>query len=630
MTRHPLGLLLVLAATVIGCGDDGDELLIDNLPGGNPLVPQVAMYPFPSDFYLSEDETSATGRRLAFAAEAMPGGLGIEPFDGIDGYSRAPLIMASFGGAIDPASLPAIDDPSAALADSSSVMLLREQTWDRIPLLVEVDLNAANAEQALLMRPQIALEPNAGYVVVIRDSLRHTGGQPVAAPDAFRALRDGIATEVAAVEAQRDDFELVKAAIAGAGLSPQQVVLAWSFHTRSAEQLFAPMLALQDAASAAPLDDYTITTDSWDDSGDNRIVTGTFVAPDFLGAEEQVALDGDGAPVVHGSRDVPFLLTIPKTAAQQLRPVIVFGHGFLARMEEPTWGQLNGHLQDWQMAAASTEFIGFNEDDTAATLNLLTSDLDRTYVIPSQQMQSQANFTMLARLVAEQLSAVVLSDAGTPLFDPGEVHFMGISNGGTQGITIMAASAAFRRGAMVVPGGAWMHMVQRAVQWTALGALFSSSFDDAREVQLALSLLQHHFDYIDGVNWMDHLTANRLRGPEQVEVTFHEAVADAQVANMITEWLVRSGDIPLITPSPREVWGTPTIAASDLASKSPKAALYIYDEGYAPLTPGNIPPLTDNGAHETIRDLSVYQQHVGTFLETGAIEQVCSGPCDPD
>ena len=56
----------------------------------------------------------------------------------------------------------------------------------------------------------------------------------------------------------------------------------------------------------------------------------------------------------------------------------------------------------------------------------------------------------------------------------------------------------------------------------------------------------------------------------------------------------------------------------------------MYDEGYAPLPAGNLSPTDDNGAHETIRDLTSYLEQVPTFLEDGRIVQVCDGPCDPD
>ncbi|MDP7113930.1 MAG: hypothetical protein QGH45_18310, partial [Myxococcota bacterium] len=355
-------------------------------PGGNPLVPDVAMYPFPSDFYLEADPDSATGRRMALAAEAMPSMLTAETFAGADGFSPAPALLAWFEGGIDPGSLPDPDDPSAALADDSTVMLMREGSWERVPLLVELDANASlPAEQALIIRPMDTLETGTGYVALLCDGLRvadGSGSPPVS--EAFRALRDGIPTDCAEVEAQREDFVLVNDAIAGSGLTAAEVVLAWSFHTRSAEQLHAPLLALHDVAGDWPLDGWAIDSDAWDEDGENRLIRGRFPAPDFLGDVGVVALDPDGTPVVHGTREAPFLVTIPDTVGSTTRPVISFGHGFFSALEEPTWSSLNDGLHSWRMSAASTEFIGFNEDDLVATIAILGGDLDRTDEIVSQ------------------------------------------------------------------------------------------------------------------------------------------------------------------------------------------------------------------------------------------------------
>lgn len=619
--------LTICLALLAGCGDD--ELVIDNLPGGNPLVPEIAMYPFPSSFYLEDDEATVTGKRLALPDEAMPGELSATPFEGIDGFSRVSLITTFIPGGVDPATLPDLTDPGASVSDTSSVWLLHADSHERVPVLVELDANVTDvADQALLIRPQAVLDANTTYVVVVRDGVRLLDGSPARPTDAFVALRDDIATDVPEVESQRGDYARTRAAFEAAGATSEEVVQAWSFHTRSNEQVHAPLLSMQDAAMDHALS-FVIESDEVD--GDNRLVEGTFSAPDFLGDDDLVQIE-EGAAVPRGTRDVPFLLTIPVTASQQERPVIVYGHGFLSRMEETTWSQLNGHLQGWRMAAISTEFIGFTEDDTVATLDVLTGNLDQAFKIVSQQMQSEIHFTLLARLVEEELASVVLSDTDAPILDADAVHFMGISNGGTQGMTIVASSPMFERAALVVPGGAWMHMLQRAVQFNLFGPLLTSQFAQTRELQLALSLLQLHFDHIDGASWIQHMTDNRLPGRDQIDVraTLHEAVGDAQVANMITEWMARSANIPLITPSPRDVWGIPTLDATAVASADPSAALIIYDEGYPPLSPGNVPPATDNGSHETIRDLSVYQQHIGEFLENGTIQQVCEGACDPE
>ena len=602
---------------------------IANEPGGNPLVPDMAAYPFPSDFYLTEDPTTATGRRVSMNDDAMPEGLLAATFAGADGFSRVTPILAYLDGGVDPACLPDLGDPSAAQADGSPVWLLHADTGERVPLLVEVDLHAVGPhEQSLIIRPQITLEPDAGYVVVLRDHLVSADGVSSPSPtDAFRALRDGITTDCDAVEAQRADFEVVNAVIEAAGVDPAQVVLAWIFHTRSEEQLTEALVTMQAVAADWPLDGWSIDSDVWD--GEDRLIRGTFVAPDFLGEDEWIEVDGAGQAIQHGTREVPFMLTIPITASTLTRPVIVFGHGFFSAMEEPTWSSLNRGLQSWEMMAATTEFIGFCENDFVASFAIIAGDLNQLWKVISQQMQSHVHFTLLARLLAEELATEVTADDTTPLIDPGAVHYMGISNGGTQGLVIMAASPAFDRGVLVVPGGGWSHMIQRAVQWNELGTILSERYPDPRDLQLGLSLMQLLFDPIDSLNWAHRLTQDRFDGRDGVEVTLHEAVGDCQVSNMVTEWVARSGDIPLVTPSPREVWGLDTVTADPPGGTDAASALLLYDEGYPPLPEGNSAPLEDNDAHGTVRDLEVYTEQVGTFLETGVIVQVCDGACDP-
>jgi len=634
MTSHHAFLLLFAATAITGCKPDEEELLtgLPDDPGENPLVPDVAMFPFPSDFYLEADSSTLTGRRLVLDDAVIPEGVSATTLASADGFSRAPALLAWFEGGIDGTSLPTIDDPSASMAANATVRLVRADSWEPVPLLVELDLNAEDIdEQALIIRPQDILEPGVGYIAILTTGLRSADGEgtpPVS--EAFRALRDGIATDSSTVEAQREDFELVAAAIAGSGLAPEDVVLAWSFHTRSAEQVQSTLLAMQDSTVDWDLGDWAITEDAWDDDGLNRLIHGTFEAPDYLGETSIIELDADDQPVQQGVRTVEFMLTIPVTASEELRPAMVFGHGFFSSLEEPTWSSLNNGLQTWRMAAASTNFIGFCEDDLFDTMGILGSGLDGVTTVVHQQMQSHVHQTLLGRLVAEELSSVVLSDAGIPILDGDNVHYMGISNGGTQGLVIMAASPFFERGVLDVPGGGWTHMLQRAVQWNTMGTAFSSQYSDPRDLQLEMSLLQLVFDPIDSLNWVEHLADNRLPGRPEIRVSLQEAVGDCQVSNMVTEWVARAGDIPVVTPSPRDIWGLEEITAEPPTGTERNAALMIYDEGYAPLDPGNLPPDEDNGAHATVRRLEGYLEHVGAFMEDGTIAQFCDGACDPD
>ncbi len=620
-------LTVLTALLAIGCNKGPEPLTnLANQPGGDPLVPGVAMFPFPSDFYAEPDGATRTGRSLVFPAEALPADLLPATFAGMDGWPRAPVMLAQFPDGIDPASLPDPLNEAATLDPSSPVLVVREGTWELVPVLAELDAAATSiADQSLIMRAHRALEPDTGYVVLLRDGLQKSDGSgPIEAKRAFRALRDDIPTDSDAVESWREDFVLVNHAIAGLGLDPEEVVLGWSFHTRSREQVVNPLLSMTDQMMVAELPDLVIDSDEV--ISDNREIRGHITAPNFIGAEGTFVVDDDDRAIQQGTADIPFLLTIPVTV-DETRPTVLFGHGFFSHMDEPTWGSLQQLIQPGRFPTISTMFIGFNEEDQGEAFALLT-DFNTTIQLSAQEMQSEANHVILARLVREQLAAQITEDRGDGSFnvlDSEEVVYMGISNGGTQGFSIMATAPNLERGVLVVPGGALAHMLQRASPWPTLGSIIQIRFNTATELQIGTALSQLALDYWDSINFVDHLVEPRFEGRGPAKVVLHEAVGDAQVSNMITHWLARTAGVPTY-PSTLNVWGLEELPPTEYDGNS---ALYIYDEGYDPLPIDNTPPV-ENGAHETIRDLEVYKTHVTDFIEEGRITWVCDGPCDPD
>ena len=610
----------MLTLLLLACADKepAAELLHVDAQDGDPRVAAHPMYPWPSDYWLVEDDTTLTGRSLQLDDTFMPEDFPASLMNGNDGFTRAPAILAILDGGIDPATLP---DVATTATTDSPVLLLRASDWSPTPALVELDANTDNpADQALIIRPQVALDASEAYVVLLTDGLTAQDGGAHTPSDAFLALRDGIETDNDAVEAMREDAALVNDGIAALGLAPESVMLGWSFHTRSEAQVVDPLLAMHDAAMEAALDSWTLLEDTQD--GDNRVITGSFTAPNFLGDGDVIAIDADNTPAQVGEREVEFLVTIPDTVTGP-RPLILFGHGFFSDSEEITWSSLQHSLVPWGFSAAATDFMGFTEDDLIETLGAVSGDLSGLQSIIDKQRQSHIHFTLLARLAREQLAADYPVDAE-------RVRYLGISNGGTQGAVILAASPAVDHGALVVPGGGWAHMMQRAVQWTTMGAAFAAKYDDPPELQLLFSLIQQVFDPVDALNYARGLHADPFDGREANKVTMHMAVGDAQVSNMVTGWVARAADIPLLTPSTWTDYGLEEVTAPEPGRTDIGAALYIYDEGYPPLPEGNVAPTEDNGAHETIRYLDAYTAQVGAFLEDGTIVQVCDGACDPD
>lgn len=618
----------------LGTVDFGYYPELPNVPGGNPLVPEVGMYPFPSNFYLEPDEATKTGWRFAPSAEALPNRHTAQMFEGIDGFSRIPLILTHLPGGIDAATLPDPAQADATLKDDAPVFLLEGPDWVRVPALVEVDMNAASdADRALIIRPHRTLKANAEHVVVVTNRLKRVDGQPHAPNQAFVSLRDGIKTTSAALERQRDGFEQVRLAWRAQGLEDGQIVQGWAFHTRSEEAVVNPLLHMQRVASTHTLGAHKITKDELDEQ--NRQIVGTFEAPNFVNPDGYVELDAQGVPKQFGTREVEFVLTVPLNV-EEPRPLIIFGHGFFYEKIEATRSSFNSLCVQGRFSAAAVDFEGFDEASAGSSIVLLTDKIPEVDKLISKQLQAYTHFTVLTRLVKERLADELVREDGqggsVKVIDPAQVHYMGISNGATFGAVIAATSPEFERAVLVVGGGGLVHFLERAQSWNTMGRLFKRRWSKALELQLVMSLLQHKFDPIDSLNYASHLVQDRFDGLKPLKLSLHMAVNDSLVNNILTEMVARTAGVPMILPSPRQAWGVQTIEAPapEGAPASTTSALFVYDEQLTPSPLNNVAPLEDNDAHERVRRLDVYKAQVIEFIDQGRFVQVCDGACDPN
>jgi pimeloyl-ACP methyl ester carboxylesterase len=616
-----------------GADMGGSQLLeIENTPEGNPLVPEHPLLPFPSDFFLAQDDATRTGKSIQFPEEVVPRFLNSEMFAGIDGFSLIPPIVTFLPGGYDPDSLPDPYSPGATLEDDSPAFLLQGPSWERLPALVERDVNAETDDaRALIARPLRALDPETTYVVVITDKLKRADGSPHEANAAFDALRSGTPTSSAELERERERFGLIEEAVQGQGLEMNEVVQAWSFTTRSRAGATEAMLRMQAAASEATLPEPVLDPEvELIDNDQVRLFEGTFEVDNFVREDDgTINVDEDGNPAVVGRREVEFMMTVPESVTGP-RPVIVFGHGFFSKKDEITYSSFRDLCKQYGFIAVAVDFEGFDESSSGTTIALLarnTSEIDR---LIAKQQQAYTHFSALARVVREHLAdEITTSDGASLVIDPDQIHYMGISNGATFGAVITATSLEFTRAALVVGGGGLVHFLERAESWNALGPLLQNRFGTPLELQVVLSLLQLKLDPIDSLSYVAHLTENRFQGLPELDASLHMAVNDSSVNNMLTEIVARSAGVPLMTPSAKDIWGLDPISASEEGVAS-KSALVVYDEMYPPSPITNDAPVEDNGAHGSVRELDVYKVHIARFIEDGALVQVCDGACDPE
>ncbi|MBA2661180.1 MAG: hypothetical protein H0U74_02715 [Bradymonadaceae bacterium] len=602
-----------------------------------------ALLPWPAEQYMHHD-----GETLVLAPDArlLPAGFSTTLI-AASGASRVSPIVTWLPGGIDPRGLPDPNDWGASLDPQSSVrvVVLREgfapEAW---PVLAEIDQTAKSlADATLLLRPHRPFPSRAQVVVGLRTSLRTFGcyaqdHPELVVPDGLECADHAPSQALARILSGAPDgvaeeawMGRGRAALVAAqpllGPDAPGLAQAWSFSVRDGREVVDPMLKMQRLAAAADSSAYSLEPLIYED--DRALLYGELDVPWFLDDNDRLVLDHSGEPQIQKVRAVRFLVTIPHTVGKP-RPVVLFGHGFFSAIEEPTWGNLFNGLARWQMAAITTRFYGFAEVDfgkAAAAVGGPT--LEGLAGIIDLQRQSQANFTVVHNMVRDHLAGALTIDFGDGAFAPldgQKIPYMGISNGGTQGLVMMSTSPVLSRGALVVPGGGWAHMIQRASQWKTLGAVFAKRFDTSAELQLGMAMIQQIFDPVDSLNFVEHLVSNRLEGMlADPEILIVEAVNDAQVANMVTHWVAGTAGVPLIVPSVSEVWATASIDAS-LDAAPQTVGHEIYDLGVADNPPGNL-AATENGVHDQVRLLDTYREQMGIFLEQGRVVRTCEGPC---
>lgn len=591
--------------------------------GGHPMLP------WPADQYVDE-----AGPRLAPDAALLPPGYTPGMLAG-SGASRVTPIVTWLPGSVDPSSLPDPADWGATLATDSPVRVVVLQAGaDPVPwpVLAEIDATApVAAEATLLIRPHQPFPAGSRVAVGLRTTLRAADGTAHPASEALDRILRGVPASDAEASWTDVERDALLTALPLLGPDATDLAQAWTFTVRGEDEIVGPMFSLQNAAAAFQPTTFTVEPVEYD--GNKALVYGTVEVPWFLDATDRLVVDAGGTPVQQGLRSVPFLVTIPDTVSGP-RPVVLFGHGFFSAIEEPTWGNLFNGLARWEMSAITTQFFGFAEADLAKAAGALGGDtLEGLAGIIDLQRQSQANFTVVHTLVTTTLHDRIEVDFGDGPFkplDPRNVPYMGISNGGTQGLVMMATSPVLERGALVVPGGGWSHMLQRAAQWATLGSLFAIRFPDPAELQLAQALSQHVFDPVDSLNFVDHLVRDRLPGlPTSPGLLLVEAKNDAQVANLVTRWIVRASGVPQIVPAIDPVWDAATVDVSALGGDTVRVAYEQYDLQVPDNPPGNVAPV-ENDVHNDVRLLDAYRAQMGRFLEDGVIVRACDGICDPE
>ncbi len=421
-------------------------------PTCDPFDPSLCMQPFPNDYFTVADDSTDTGRRLNFQADAMPqnkNGVPIDPtdFNRADGFSPGSAITVKIPevetqAAFDNTGFVPITAPGAYADPDQAAVVIDADTGERQPIFAELDANPNHYQPGdtedvnLIIRPTVNFLEGHRYIVALRN-IRDAGDNPVNAPMAFRVYRDNIATTDADVEARRPHMEDLLTTLADDGIQRQGLYLAWDFTVASEHSLAGRALAIRNDALAQLGDDTpgdqsidgdapTFHVTSVLNTGDPglpantlRLVDGELTdIPCYLNNQDckpggtfNFKADGDVDATPTGIADDPndattgvrFECVIPNSAVSGSNVVPtqsgIFGHGLLGDFTQVddmirfSNSEANVSNTTW----CATNWAGFSSDDIGPSVIPSLADLSNFNKLTDRMQQGFVNMIYLGR-----------------------------------------------------------------------------------------------------------------------------------------------------------------------------------------------------------------------------------------
>lgn len=619
-------------------------------PRCNPLaITSDCLLPWPTDLLTRADPSTPTGRRVALPENVLqvPAGrtnIDVVPFNRADGAPTTAPILVHFGDLIAPSFLADYTQTARSLEATSAIALFDVTHGRRVPFLAEMDANhaaGATDRSALIIRPLEPLPFGARVAVAIRRAIRTPSGAMLAPSPGFVALRDRAPSTDPRIEAARDDYETLFTFLAAQGYARDDLHLALSYTTVSERHALAPVNTMRAEVTRRGMTATGIpfTIENVQESpNDNvaRIVTGTFTPPNWLDARNTLTFADDDSVVLQ-DRPVsyPFTMVIPARARREHAPLplVIFGHGVFGTGRDYLTGSAASIIHPLAersgAVVVATDWIGLSQGDRDLIIRDVVTNINRINLVTDRLLQSIANNLALEEIAVGALAADSrVRFPENALIDPTRVYYYGVSLGGIQGSSFVSASRRVSRAVVAVPGASWSNLLPRSLVYAPIQTFVRTIYPDPMLQAEFISLLQYRFDHADPAD-VTQLLRSTTDPPAARRILVQESLGDCLVPNVTTDILARAFGFPVMTPAPAAPFGLRTVTSPVTESV---VAQYAISRSLARYTPGldNTVPTMDNEVHSDLPSLPNVQDQIVRFMETGRIEQTCTGTCDPD
>ena len=618
----------------------------------NPLDHAACLLPFPNDAFTKADPTTATGRRIDIDPLAMPRNVANRPVDPTelnrnDGWSPGtPVLTVVPGLSASRSRIPSEADPGASLAEDAPIVLLDAKTGRRWPYTAELDTNATDGEQPLLMiRPAVNFTDGHRYVVALRHLVDGAGKTIPAGPE-FAALR-----------AKARSSDPVFGPLMRAHVPTSDLFLAWTFTIASTRNTTERMLYIRDDAfaslkGAAPTFTVDTVTQDYSDKVATR-VQGTFQVPNYLTTpvnhQEPVLqsdpglpgtrflyLPGSDLPQRNGSFTATYTCDIPRSAsASEPARGSLYGHGLLGGQGEVGAGNVQKMGNENDVLYCATDWYGMATGDVPNVATFL-ADMSYFPTLPDRVQEGMLAQLFLARLIKDP-RGFAASAAFAHRLRPGTVYYDGNSQGGIISGALLAVSQDITRGVLGVVGMNYSTLLDRSSDFSTYESVFNAAYPSEVDRELVFGLIQPLWDRAENNGYAEHITSDPLPHTPRHTVLLEAALGDHQVSNFSAMVMARTlgahtnsgflarGRSWEVAPG----WGLPRFTGSYAGS-----AIVFWDSGTSLPPLGDTPPVEGPGTpghdpHEDPRATYLNRVQKGLFLRPGGrVVDVCDGrPC---
>lgn len=632
--------------------DGGDMRSTEDYPLAqcDKLDPSRCALPWPSNLYLAPDAERETGYQLRFGQMSLPQASGAshanpKPYRRRDGYGLGSPILTHFPN-VDISEMPDRYDIEPSMAEDASIVFLEVQedgSVERVPYWVELDAQAKDnpEDQLLIVRPAVILEENTRYVIAYRN-LETDGGDPIEPSAAFEQLRDDNVESGSVLAERKARFEEVFGLLEKANVARDSLTLAWDFHTASGEGLRGPMLSMRRQAIEAtgqqgPELDYQPSDVAEFSRQDNsRIgleIDATFDAPHFMESVSDSRdwvfhTDEQGNVTQNGTREAKWYMRVPQSALEgEQVGVIVYGHGLLGSrkgIDRDIWGKL-ANQHDYILVAAN--WTGMSENDRGTAI-AGTRDITNFQGITDRMHQGILEFLMLARAARHRLGDLEALTERNVNVASDQVFFVGASQGGIYGQTVMALTDQMERGFLAVPGNNYSTLLQRSTNFEMFLDLMKPNYQSPAQRLICIAAMQQLWDGTDPISYAGHIEQEPLvaEAPDK-DVLLAVSKGDHQVAVATNEVLARSEvGIPLMEPydDEHQPWGAPTATYP-----RDESGVMLFDYGNAWPDANNLPPQMGDDPHNNLAQVDEAGTLINSFFRDEQIVDICGGStCD--